>query len=133
MRKKPKRKYTRRKQRIRKPLVLNTEIGGHYAHGTHGFKPSNVERITAGAIKLPPMASQRLRHDQEIGQRSRVMPNVNLSKLAELTGVRRETVSRWVNGKTRPGVEDMKKVGVVLGMGLEEVDRLFESLRRSKN
>ena len=51
----------------------------------------------------------------------RTEKSLSQTKLAELLGVSDKAVSKWENGKSKPQVEMLKKLAIVLGASFEEM------------
>ena len=51
----------------------------------------------------------------------RTKKNLSQANLAELLGISDKAVSKWENGKSKPQVEMLKKLAIVLGASFEEM------------
>lgn len=93
---------------------------------------TNRSAQSARLIKLPVKQSLvRWQHKDRRGERSKVLPDVNLTKLAVEAGLNRSQLSRLVNGHGKQtGLDVLSRLGKVLGFEtVEQVDRWLKSLK----
>ena len=71
------------------------------------------------------------RHMDHRGERSGVLPEVNITEFARKVGVGRTHLSKVVNGM-RPGRDLLFRLAKVMDMTVEEVDAGLDRLRKAK-
>jgi len=71
----------------------------------------------------------RYKHTDARGDRSTVLPSVNLSRLARDVGINRGHMSLVINGRIVAGRELLFKLAKALDGSVEEVDRWLHRLK----
>jgi len=71
----------------------------------------------------------KYQYDDERGERSGVLPEVNRSALSRDTGISRSQLSRILSGKVEPPLKTLRVLADALEASLDEVDDWLKELR----
>jgi transcriptional regulator with XRE-family HTH domain len=84
-------------------------------------------------MSLKPNTKQFKHETKHRGSTSEVLPDVNLTKLARVSGVNRSQLSRIVNGYLNPGMSVLERLRDAMGMeSVEDVQVWLKKLRAVK-